>query len=408
MGKRRDLNAADNPLDLGAAPPGAYGGPQPAAQPPPADPPKEQVEDMGVLNPVFAWFEGGDVIQFGNLCPTCPQDVRKGCQLWRLDTLDGVASREPRAAPECLFYIKWRDQTISRENLTGEEMEEGKTSLSKCPSCGKDTLATAVRTSSEFGTRMNPRMVVFNWCGCGHFSAEKRELRGDREHCVFCGRRPAKEEATVFGGALYHIDCLLRLRFFFTMGEMLKVAQGYAVTGKTLGLAESETALKRTLHISRAFRVTGNGNVLGVNRVIHWLQGESPIVTDRKVLHSRDELMKYLESIFEGGKEHSVGVHVLEDAYIVYNNATEVRWITHGAYNPVHSVRELIETYIDAARNGEWRSIEGRLLRDIVDGKCVICGATTRSHRIAAGEDDRNVYVCHHCWTRKLRTNGIV
>jgi hypothetical protein len=407
MGKRKDINAADRPLDLGAAPPGAYGRPQPAAPHSPTSPPGEEVEDMGALNPVFAWFEGGDVIQFGNLCPSCPPDVKNDCRLWRLDTLDGVAAREPRLARDCLFFIKWNNDDLTVHNITGEEKEEGKTDISHCPSCGQDSLATASRTSSEFGTRMNPRMVTFHWCGCGHFSAEKKDLKGDREHCVFCGRRPTKDDRTVFGGAHYHIDCFLRLRFFFTMGEMLKVAQGYAVTGKTLGLADSETALRKTLHISRAFRVSGNGQILGVNRVIHWLQGESPIVTDRKVLRSRQELQKYLGSIFEGGKEHSVGVHILEDAYIVYNNASDVRWITHGAYSPVHGVCEFLETYIDPAARGDWASIDKHLLNDVPDGKCVCCGALTRSHRVAAGENDQNVYVCHHCWTRKLPPNDM-
>ena len=401
MGKRRDINIPDRPLDMGAAPPGAYGKPQPAVPPQPPGAPKEDVEDMAVLNPVFAWFEGGDVIQFGNLCPSCPPDVKKACRLWRLDTLDGVAAREPRTAPECQFLIKWRDQGLARGDLTGEELGDGKGSLSRCPSCGNESMASAVRTSSEFGTRMNPRMVVFQWCDCGHFSAEKKELRGDGEHCVFCGRGPANDERTVFGGAVYHIDCLLRLRFFFTMGEMLKVAQGYAVSGKTLGLAESETALRKTLHITRAFRVTGNDNILGVNRVIHWLQGESPIVTDRTVLRSREEFEKYLSTVFSGQREHSVGVHILEDAYIVYNDANEVRWITHGTYAPVKGVRELVDRYIDPAARGDWTSIEKHLMKDIPDGKCASCGALTRSHRIASGENDQNVYVCHHCWTGK-------
>lgn len=358
-------------------------------------------EDMGSLNPVFAWFEGGDVIQFGNLCPACPPDVKKECRLWRLDTLDGVAAREPRVARDCLFFIKWNTDVLTAHDLTGEEKEDGKNSLSLCPSCGKDTMATASRTSSEFGTRSNPRMVTFHWCGCGHSSAEKKQLVGDREHCVFCGRRPTKDDRTFFGGALYHIDCFLRLRFFFTMGEMLKVAQGYAVTGKTLGLADSEQALQKTLHITRAFRVSGNGRILGVNRVIHWLQGESPIVTDRTVLRSREELVKHLSSFFAGERERSVGVHILEDAYMVYNDANDVRWITQGTFRPVKGVRELVDRYIDPAARGDWASIDTHLLKDIPDGKCVQCGAMTRSHRIAAGENDQNVYVCHLCWTGK-------
>jgi len=367
---------------------------------------------MGALGPIFAWFEGGDVVQFGNLCPSCPPDVKKECRLWRMDTLDGVAARQPRVGRDCLFFVKWRDEVPTRQKLTGEELEEGKRNLSHCPSCGKDTMATVVRTSSEFGTRMNPRMVLFQWCDCGHFSAEKRELSDDRERCVFCGhpaafgdeRPPAKgggllSDGTVWGGALYHMDCFLRLRFFFTMGEMLRVAQVYAVTGKTLGLADSETAMRKTMHMVRAFRVTGNGNVLGVNRVIHWLQGESPLVADRTVLGSREELQKYLLSVFKDESEHSVGVHILEDACIVYNNANEVRWITHGAYNPVRSVREFLDTYVDAAKKGDWRSLEKYIMNDVADGKCAICGAMTRSHRIAAGEDEKNVYVCHQCWT---------
>jgi hypothetical protein len=304
-------------------------------------------------------------------------------------------------ARDCLFFIKWSKEELTSGNLTEEEKEEGKISLSSCPSCGKETLATAVRTSSEFGTRMNPRMVIFQWCGCGHFSADRKELHGDREHCVFCGRPAAKDVSTRFGGALYHIDCFLRLRFFFTMGEMLNVARGYAVTGKTLGLAESETAMQKTIRMARAFRVTGNNRVLGVNRVIHWLEGESPLVTDRTVLRSREELEKYLSSVFGLESERSVGVHIIEDGYIVYNNANGVRWITHGTYKPVKNVREFVRTYVGAAEEWDWGSIEKDLLKDIADGKCVICGAITRSHRIAAGENEMNVYVCHHCWTGK-------
>ncbi len=137
MGTRKDINAADHPLDLGAAPPGAYGRPQQAEPPPRSPPPGEEVEDMGALNPVFAWFEGGDVIQFGNLCPSCPPDVKNECRLWRLETLDGVAAKEPRNAHDCLFFIKWSNERPARENLTGEEKEEGKSNLSSCPSCGR-------------------------------------------------------------------------------------------------------------------------------------------------------------------------------------------------------------------------------------------------------------------------------
>jgi len=32
---------------------------------------------------------------------------------------------------------------------------------------------------------------------------------------------------------------------------------------------------------------------------------------------------------------------------------------------------------------------------------CVICGNISRSHRIASGLDEKNIYVCHHCWTGK-------
>jgi hypothetical protein len=182
---------------------------------------------------------------------------------------------------------------------------------------------------------------------------------------------------------------------------MLRVAQGYAVTGRTLGLAESETALRKTIRMARAFRVTGNDRVLGINRVIHWLEGESPLVSDRTVLRSRDELERHLEPLFKNETERSVGVHILGDAYIVYNNAGEVRWISHGTYRPVKDVREFVGTYVCAAERGDWGSLEKYLLKEIADGKCVLCGAMTRSHRIAAGEDDRNVYVCHHCWTGK-------
>jgi hypothetical protein len=354
---------------------------------------------MGALSPIFAWFEGGDVIQFGNLCPTCAPDVKRECRLWRLDTLDGVATKKPRIARDCLFFIKWRDEVLTCQHLTGEEVEEGKKNLSCCPSCGKRTLATVTRTSSEFGTRMNPRIAVFSWCGCGHFSAEKRELDERSEQCVFCGHLVAQTESTVFGGSIYHIECLLRLRFFFTMGEMLRVAQGYAVSGKTLGMADSETAMKKTIHMVRAFRVTGNGNLLGVNRVIHWLEGESPLVTDRTVLRSRQLLQDYLETIFKGEAERSVGIHILDDGYVVYNNASDVRWITHGAYKPVRMVSELLETYVDAAGKCDWRSLEKYLLKEVADGKCVVCGALTRSHRIAACEEEKNVYACHQCWT---------
>ena len=396
MARAGKRGGGKGPLDNGMPLPGGYAGPQP-----PAPAKTENIEDMGVLNPIFAWFEGGDVIQFGNLCPSCPPQTKKECQLWRHDTLDGVTATEPRVAQDCPFFIKWSKEELASGNLTGEEKEEGKKNLARCPSCGKGTLATAVRTSSEFGTRMNPRMVIFQWCGCGHFSAERKMLHEDRERCVFCGLPASPAEATVFGGALYHIDCFLRLRFFFTMGEMLHVAQGYAVTGRTLGLAESETALRKTIRMARAFRVTGNDRVLGINRVIHWLEGESPLVTDRTVLRSREELERYLEHLFKNETERSVGVHILEDAYLVYNNASEVRWITHGIYRPVSNVHEFVKTYVCPAEKGDWYSIDKDLLKDIADGKCVLCGAMTRSHRIAAGEDDKNVYVCHHCWTGK-------
>ena len=393
MGRRKAQKRGHAPKGREALPPGAYG----TAPPKPDE--SGQAEDLGVLGPIFAWFEGGDQIQFGNLCPLCPPETNKECRLWRMDTLDGVAAPKPRQRRDCPFFIKWNMEVPAREKLTPEELDEGKRSLSTCVFCHKETMATVIRTSSEFGTRQNPRMVTFQWCDCGLFSAVTRELCGVRERCVFCGLPAADADSTVFGGAFYHLDCFLRLRFFFTMGEMLRVAQGYAVTGKALSVEESEMALRKTLQMVHAFRVTGNHRVLGVNRVIHWLQGDSPIVTERTVLRSRDELLRHLGSIFKDDSEHSVGVHILEDAYIVYENANDVRWITHGSYKPVKGVDRFVETYVDAARRGDWKSIDRHLLKDIPDGKCALCGALTRSHRVAVGEDEKNVYVCHPCWT---------
>jgi hypothetical protein len=204
---------------------------------------------------------------------------------------------------------------------------------------------------------------------------------------------------TMFRGAAFHLDCFLRLRFFLTMSEMLKVAEGYMATGKTLSGDESKLALCKTLETVRAFKLTGNGNVIGVNRVIHWLEGDSPVVSERTVLRTREDLLRHLVATFAGENERTVGVHILEDAYIVYDNAAAVRWITHGAYRPVRTAREFVDGFVDLAKGGRWDELDKiYLIAEIEDGKCAVCGARSRSHRIAAGEDDKIVYSCHPCW----------
>jgi len=368
----------------------------------PAGPTRDDVEP---LNPVFAWFEGGDVLQFGELCGKCPEEVRVACKAWGRDTLAGLKTNEPRISHDCAYFIKWRDEAFTRDKVSKDDEAEGEKDIGTCPSCGQKSLRRAARVASEYGTRQNPRATFLEWCPCGHFRAEKREFSGDTEHCIFCGKTVAGGETTVFRGALFHLDCFLRLRFFFTMSEMLGVAQQYMKSGKTLSNEESRSALAKTLELVRAFKLTGNGNVIGINRVIHWLEGDQPVVSERTVLRSREALKEHLEATFSGEAERAVGVHILEDAYVVYDNAAAVRWITRGAYRPVRSAKEFIDNYLDLASAGKWDELDKKcLIADIADGKCALCGATSRSHRIATGEDDKNVYACHHCWIG--RTGG--
>jgi hypothetical protein len=362
-------------------------------------PAPEEIAELQPLNPVFAWFEGGDRLQFGDLCPNCPPIIHDPCQQWRRDTLDGVLTEKPTEEHDCLYYLKWKSADITVDKLTKDELAEGPRNKAECPSCGGNEMATSVRTASEYGTRMNPRAIFLKWCKCGYFSAEMKDLVGDKEHCVFCGGVVNAEYSTVSGSNLFHIDCFLRLRFFIAMSEMMKVAQGYAATGKTLGLEESTTALRKTMELVKAFRISGNRNLLGVNRVIHWLEGESPIVTSRAICRTRDELKLKLEDIFRGEAERSVGVDALEDAFIIYDSPDEVRWITHGAYEPARSIEEFLHKYMDRALEGKWAEIEKRELKKYRDGVCILCGNISRSHRIASGVDENNIYVCHHCWT---------
>jgi len=370
----------------------------------PAGPTRDDVEP---LNPVFAWFDGGDVLQFGDLCGQCPEKTHAGCKAWSRDTLSGLKANEPRVSHDCLYFIKWHDEDFPRDKVSKDDEAEGEKDIGTCPSCGQKSLRRAARVASEYGTRQNPRATFLEWCPCGHFRAEKKEFVGDREHCVFCGKKVEGQgtETTVFRGALFHLDCFLRLRFFFTMSEMLGVAQQYMRSGKTLTNEESQSALAKTLEMVRAFKLTGNGNVIGINRVIHWLEGDQPVVSERTVLRSREALLSHLEATFSGEAERAVGVHILDDAYVVYDNAAAVRWITRGAYKPVRSAKEFVDNYLDLAAAGKWDALDKNyLIPDIADGKCALCGATSRSHRIATGEDDKNVYSCHHCWIG--RTGG--
>jgi len=216
---------------------------------------------------------------------------------------------------------------------------------------------------------------------------------------VFCGLKVAGGETTVFRGALFHLECFLRLRFFITMSEMLGVARKYMDSGQPLTEDESKKALCKTLEMVRAFKLTGNGNVIGINRVIHWLEGDQPVISARTVLRSKQALIEHLEATFAGEAERSVGVHILEDAYVVYDNAAEVRWITRGAYKPVRSPKGFVDNYIELAQAGNWDALDGMYrMPDIADGTCALCGATSRSHRIASCEDEKMVYSCHHCW----------
>ena len=355
--------------------------------------------DVKPLNPIFAWFGGGDVIQFGELCGSCPEKVKAECRSWEADTLAGLRAKDTRVFRDCPYFVKWDKERYTREKLSKDDIAEGDRNVDICPDCGQKDLRRAVRTSSEYGSRMNPRGVFLEWCGCGRFVAVKKEFHGTTDHCVFCGGRTKGTEMTMFRGAAFHLDCFLRLRFFLTMSEMLHVAEGYVATGKTLGSDESRQALQKTLETVRAFRLTGNGNVIGVNRVIHWLEGDSPVVSERTVLRTKEDLRRHLEATFTGESERAVGVQILEDAYIVYDNAAAVRWITHGAYRPVKDAGEFIDRYIELAREGNWSELDKKyLVPDCEDGKCAVCGATTRSHRIASGEDGKNVYSCHHCW----------
>lgn len=359
--------------------------------------PKRQ--DIEPLNPIFAWFEGGDVIQFGDLCASCIETVRNECKAWSRDTLSGLKDGEVRVFRDCPYFIRWNDETHSRDSLSKDDLSEGPRNIGTCPACGKPSLNRAVRTASEYGTRMNPRATLLEWCPCGHFGAERKELANDREYCVFCGQKAAGDGATVFRGALFHLECFLRLRFFITMSEMLGVARTYMETGQPLTEEESRKAMRKTLEMVRAFKLTGNANVLGINRVIHWLEGDQPVISARTVLRSRGALLEHLQATFSGEAERSVGVHILEDAYVVYDNAAAVRWITRGAYRPVRSPKEFVDSYLDPAAAGRWDELDREhLLTDIPDGKCALCGATSRSHRIATGEDEKIVHACHHCW----------
>ena len=356
-------------------------------------------QDIEPLNPIFAWFEGGDVIQYGDLCAICIEKVKSECKAWNQDTLSGLQDKEPRVFEECPYYIRWIDEPHSLDKLSNDDIAEGEKNTGQCPACGKDTLNMAVRTASEYGTRMNPRATLLEWCPCGHFKADKKEFAGDREYCVFCGRKAAGQAMTVFRGAMFHLDCFLRLRFFVTMSEMLGVAKHYMDSGQPLTEEESKKALRKTLEMVRAFKLSGNGNIIGVNRVIHWLEGDQPVISARTVLRSKEALLEHLSATFAGEAERSVGVHILEDAYVVYDNAAEVRWITRGTYKPVRSAKEFFDNYLDLARSGGWDALDKKYRLDkIEDGKCAVCGATSRSHRIATGEDEQNVYCCHHCW----------
>jgi len=392
-------------------------------------PTREEVEP---LNPVFAWFEGGDVLQFGELCDHCVEAVRNECRAWSRDTLAGLRAERPRVAHDCVYFIKWRDMEFSRDKLSKDDLQEGERDPGRCPSCGATGLRRAARVASEYGTRQNPRATFLEWCPCGHFKAVKKELADDREHCVFCGKPTGGQGArgtgqgtdgegqgargtgqgtqtTVFRGAMFHLECFLRLRFFLTMGEMLGVARQYMASGKALSQEESQLALAKTIETVRAFKLSGNGNVIGMNRVIHWLEGDQPVISERTVLRTKEALLAHLEATFTGEAERSVGVHILEDAYIVYDNAAAVRWITRGAYRPVRSASEFVRDLIDLAAAGKWDELDkSRLILDIQDGKCALCGATTRSHRIATGEDEKNVYACHHCWVGRVAEKWIV
>ncbi|MGQ9582548.1 MAG: hypothetical protein ACUVV6_03430 [Thermoplasmatota archaeon] len=369
-----------------------------------------RIDELQALAPLLSWFEGGDRVQFGELCPSCPEGVRSRCAAWRKSTMDGLRSAGPGTLKECPYYIAWASRDPERAELTREELEEGAAHPAPCPVCGRPTMATVVRTASEFGTRLNPRLKLICSCPCGHHTVERMELRADSGRCALCGDAVERDregaadggaEGTVFGGVLYHIDCLLRLRFFMAMSELLGVAQGYMRTGRPLGLEEAAEALAKTLETVRAFRVTGNSNILGVNRVIHWLEGDSPLISRKTVLRTRRSLREHLEGAFTGESEGSVGVQMLEDAYIVYDRADEVRWITHGAYEPARGVEDLIKKYIEPAARGDWKELEPLLIREVPDGRCAVCGSMTRSHRVAAGDEGAPVYVCHHCWTAK-------
>lgn len=356
-------------------------------------------EDVEPLNPVFAWFDGGDVLQFGELCSHCVPAVHDKCKSWSRETLAGLKAGGPRADHDCVYYIKWQDEEFTREKVSQDDVAEGEKDIGTCPSCGEKQLRRAARVASEYGTRMNPRATFIEWCPCGHFKTVKKDFSGDREHCVFCGKKTDGAETTTFRGALFHLECFLRLRFFFTMSEMLGVAQNYMKSGKPLSNDESQLALAKTLEMVRAFKLTGNGNVIGVNRVIHWLEGDQPVVSERTVLRTREALLEHLQSTFAGESERTVGVHILEDGYVVYDNAAAVRWITRGAYSPVRSAKEFVDNYIELAAAGKWDELDKKhLLADIPDGKCALCGAVSRSHRIATGEDEKVVYSCHHCW----------
>ncbi|MEM2869829.1 MAG: hypothetical protein QW379_05345 [Thermoplasmata archaeon] len=391
---------------------------------------------------LFAWFEGGDRLQFGELCASCPDEARRECGAWRERTLSGLRAQEPGTLRKCPYFLAWSSQELDIGSLTEEELREGAANLSLCPRCGKETMATAARVASEFATRLNPRLTLIHWCGCGYFATEKKELTGDRTRCVLCGGEVARDAVypragtgpdqggeaesatargadgaegegiaaeagrggTVFRGALYHIDCFLRLRYFLATSEMLRVAQRYLQTGEPLTPEEAASALVKTLETVRAFRLTGNSNVLGVNRVIHWLEGDSPLISKMTVLRSRKALLESLRESFIGENEGSVGVHILEDAYIIYQRADEVRWITHGTYLPARGVEDFIDKYVDSAARGEWQELEPLLIREVPDGRCVLCGSMTRSHRVATGESGEPVYICHHCWTGRAKS----
>jgi predicted RNA-binding Zn-ribbon protein involved in translation (DUF1610 family) len=363
-------------------------------------------QDIEPLNPIFAWFDGGDVLQFGDLCGICIESVKNECKAWNLDTLSGLKDNDVRVFRDCPFYIRWNDEAYTLDKLSNDDIAEGQKHVGTCPDCGEKTLNSAVRTASEYGTRMNPRATLLEWCPCGHFKADKKEFSGDREYCVFCGQKIAGEETTVFRGSGFHLECFLRLRFFFTMSEMLGVAKQYMNSGQPLTEDESKIALCKTLQMVRAFKLTGNGNVIGINRVIHWLEGDQPVISSRTVLRARDALSEHLAATFAGEAERSVGVHILEDACVVYDNAAEVRWITRGAYKPVKSAKEFVDNYLDIAQAGNWDELDKKYrMAEIADGKCAVCGATSRSHRIASGEDDKIVYSCHHCWIGRAGKN---